>query len=164
MSVATVSAEGKPSSRIVLIKQFDERGFTWYTNYQRQGPAARAQPARGPAVLLARAGAAGAHRRHGGETTAAESDEYFSASLQSRSSAIASQQSAPIASRAALESNYEPWPPPSATPSRRARPTGAATACSRNASNSGRAAVRASTTASCTRGADGQWSMQRLQP
>jgi pyridoxamine 5'-phosphate oxidase len=33
MDVATVSAEGKPSSRIVLIKQFDERGFTWYTNY-----------------------------------------------------------------------------------------------------------------------------------
>ena len=32
MSVATVGADGKPSSRIVLIKQYDQRGFTWYTN------------------------------------------------------------------------------------------------------------------------------------
>ena len=30
MSLSTVSPDGKPSSRIVLIKQFDERGFTWY--------------------------------------------------------------------------------------------------------------------------------------
>jgi hypothetical protein len=27
---------GRPSSRIVLVKQFDERGFTWYTNYDSQ--------------------------------------------------------------------------------------------------------------------------------
>ena len=33
MSLATVGATGRPSSRIVLLKDFDERGFTWYTNY-----------------------------------------------------------------------------------------------------------------------------------
>jgi pyridoxamine 5'-phosphate oxidase len=36
MNVATVDADGKPTSRIVLIKQFDRRGFTWYTNYDSQ--------------------------------------------------------------------------------------------------------------------------------
>jgi pyridoxamine 5'-phosphate oxidase len=34
MSVATVGPGGRPSSRILLIKQFDERGFTWFTNYE----------------------------------------------------------------------------------------------------------------------------------
>lgn len=33
MTVATVSAEGQPSQRIVLLKQFDQRGFVFYTNY-----------------------------------------------------------------------------------------------------------------------------------
>jgi pyridoxamine 5'-phosphate oxidase len=36
MGVATVDERGRPSSRIVLVKQFDERGFTWYTNYDSQ--------------------------------------------------------------------------------------------------------------------------------
>ncbi len=34
MSLATVSAEGAPSVRIVLLKGFDENGFVFYTNYQ----------------------------------------------------------------------------------------------------------------------------------
>lgn len=33
MTLATVSAEGRPSARVVLLKGFDERGFTFYTNY-----------------------------------------------------------------------------------------------------------------------------------
>ncbi|TNE72755.1 pyridoxamine 5'-phosphate oxidase [bacterium] len=33
MSIATVSASGKPSNRVVLLKGFDERGFVFYTNY-----------------------------------------------------------------------------------------------------------------------------------
>ena len=32
MSVATVSAEGKPWQRMVLLKDFDQRGFVFYTN------------------------------------------------------------------------------------------------------------------------------------
>ena len=32
-SVSTVSAEGKPSSRVVLLKSWDEEGFVFYTNY-----------------------------------------------------------------------------------------------------------------------------------
>ncbi|NJN38390.1 MAG: pyridoxamine 5'-phosphate oxidase [Acaryochloridaceae cyanobacterium CSU_3_4] len=33
MTLATVSAEGKPSARIVLLKGVDQRGFVFYTNY-----------------------------------------------------------------------------------------------------------------------------------
>ncbi len=36
MSLATVSAEGKPSLRTVLLKTFDARGFVFYTNYHSQ--------------------------------------------------------------------------------------------------------------------------------
>src|SRR5690606_21222166 len=33
MTLATVGADLRPSSRIVLIKGYDERGIVWYTNY-----------------------------------------------------------------------------------------------------------------------------------
>lgn len=34
MTLATASADGFPSARIVLLKGFDERGFVFYTNYK----------------------------------------------------------------------------------------------------------------------------------
>jgi len=34
MALSTVDAEGQPSSRTVLLKGFDERGFVFYTNYE----------------------------------------------------------------------------------------------------------------------------------
>jgi pyridoxamine 5'-phosphate oxidase len=36
MTLATVTAEGKPAARIVLLKGFDEHGFVFYTNYESQ--------------------------------------------------------------------------------------------------------------------------------
>ncbi|WP_371188867.1 pyridoxamine 5'-phosphate oxidase [Thalassotalea maritima] len=33
MSVSTCSADGQPSSRMVLLKDFDQQGFVFYTNY-----------------------------------------------------------------------------------------------------------------------------------
>ena len=33
MSLSTVSSENKPSSRIVLLKDFNKNGFTFFTNY-----------------------------------------------------------------------------------------------------------------------------------
>jgi pyridoxamine 5'-phosphate oxidase len=33
MTVATVAADGQPSQRIVLLKQFNDRGFVFYTNF-----------------------------------------------------------------------------------------------------------------------------------
>ncbi|MEP7358745.1 MAG: pyridoxal 5'-phosphate synthase, partial [Anaerolineales bacterium] len=34
MTLATASAEGVPAARMVLLKDFDERGFVFYTNYE----------------------------------------------------------------------------------------------------------------------------------
>src|SRR4051812_34885054 len=34
MTLATASAEGVPSARIVLLKGFDERGFVFFTDYR----------------------------------------------------------------------------------------------------------------------------------
>lgn len=36
MTLATVTPEGKPDARIVLLKGFDENGFVFYTNYTSQ--------------------------------------------------------------------------------------------------------------------------------
>lgn len=36
MTVATATTEAKPSARMVLLKDFDERGFVFYTNYNSQ--------------------------------------------------------------------------------------------------------------------------------
>ena len=36
MTVATSTKEGAPSARVVLLKDFDERGFVFYTNYLSQ--------------------------------------------------------------------------------------------------------------------------------
>jgi pyridoxamine 5'-phosphate oxidase len=45
MTLATVGADGRPSTRIVLVKGFDERGIVWYTNYHsRKGQELAQQP------------------------------------------------------------------------------------------------------------------------
>src|SRR5690349_21854082 len=45
MTLATVGADGRPSTRIVLIKGYDERGIVWYTNYRsRKGRELAANP------------------------------------------------------------------------------------------------------------------------
>lgn len=45
MTVATVDEQGRPSARVVLLKDFDERGFVFYTNHQsRKGRHILARP------------------------------------------------------------------------------------------------------------------------
>ena len=109
MTLATVAADGRPSSRIVLVKQFDPRGFTWYTNYESKK--ARDLSDSSYAALLFFWSELERQVRIEGRverTAAEESDRYFrSRPLKSRLSAIASAQSAPIDSRAQLEANYE---------------------------------------------------------
>ncbi|MGE0311229.1 MAG: pyridoxamine 5'-phosphate oxidase [Lautropia sp.] len=34
MTLATVAADGRPSTRIVLLKDYDDRGLVWYTNFE----------------------------------------------------------------------------------------------------------------------------------
>ncbi|KAK4486089.1 hypothetical protein RD792_008757 [Penstemon davidsonii] len=36
MALSTTGKDGKPSSRMVLLKGFDKDGFVWYTNYESQ--------------------------------------------------------------------------------------------------------------------------------
>ena len=46
MTLATVGADGRPSTRIVLIKGCDERGIVWFTNYEsRKGRELAVHPA-----------------------------------------------------------------------------------------------------------------------
>lgn len=109
MSLSTVAANGRPSSRIVLVKQFDARGFSWYTNYDsKKGSDLRENSV---AALLFFWSELERQVRIEGRverTAPEESDRYFrSRPLKSRLSAIASHQSAPIASRAQLEQNYD---------------------------------------------------------
>jgi pyridoxamine 5'-phosphate oxidase len=108
MSVATVGANGRPSSRILLIKDFDARGFTWYTNYaSRKGCELEANPY---AALLFHWIPLERQVRIEGKVErvpAEESDAYFQVRpLKSRLGAIASSQSQPIASRSALEQRF----------------------------------------------------------
>ena len=109
MSLSTVAANSRPSSRIVLVKQFDARGFSWYTNYDsKKGADLRDNSY---AALLFFWSELERQVRIEGRverTAPDESDRYFrSRPLKSRLSAIASKQSAPIASRAQLEQNYD---------------------------------------------------------
>ncbi|NEX60545.1 pyridoxamine 5'-phosphate oxidase [Noviherbaspirillum galbum] len=108
MSVSTVSANGRPSSRILLIKDVDARGFTWFTNYDsRKGSELAQNP---HAALLFHWIPLERQVRIEGRVeriAAEESEAYFnSRPLGSRIGAIASAQSRPVADRAALEAKY----------------------------------------------------------
>ncbi|MFC5474483.1 pyridoxamine 5'-phosphate oxidase [Paraherbaspirillum soli] len=108
MSVATVGANGRPSSRILLIKEFDRRGFTWYTNYEsRKGEELHCHPY---AALLFHWVELERQVRIEGRVErvcAAESDAYFqSRPLNNRLGAITSRQSRPVSSRQILETNF----------------------------------------------------------
>jgi pyridoxamine 5'-phosphate oxidase len=105
MSVSTVGKNGRPSSRILLIKDVDVRGFTWFTNYNsRKGEDLQANPF--AALLFYWIELERQVRIEGRveRVSAAENDAYFySRPVKSQLGAIASSQSRPIDSRAALE-------------------------------------------------------------
>ena len=105
MALATADARGAPSARMVLLKQADERGFLFFSNYDsRKGRELASNPR---AALLFYWHELGRQVRIEGrvdETMREESDVYFaSRPLPSRRSAAASPQSRVVASRAALE-------------------------------------------------------------
>ncbi len=109
MSLATISAGGKPASRLVLLKGVDHGGFVFYTNYEsRKG---REISANSHAALLFGWLALERQVRIEGTLTrvsAQESDDYFATRpLGSRHAAIASPQSDTIANRAVLEARYD---------------------------------------------------------
>src|SRR6202007_3031322 len=107
MTLATVGADGRPSTRIVLIKGCDARGIVWFTNYDsRKGRELTAHPF--AALQFHWVELERVVRIEGRVETvsAEESDAYFrSRPLDSRIGAWASPQSEVISSRAVLVAN-----------------------------------------------------------
>lgn len=105
VAVATVGADGMPSLRMVLLKDVDDAGFVFYTNYESQ---------KGSEILAHPKAAMCFHwkslrrqvRVEGNveQVSAAEADAYFaSRPRDSRIGAWASDQSRPMAGRFELE-------------------------------------------------------------
>lgn len=107
-ALATASAEGAPSVRMVLVKAVGEDGFTFHTHHaSRKGRELAANPR---AALLFHWDALGRQVRLEGEAARvadAESDAYFATRPRGgRLAAWASRQSEPIAGRDALEAAF----------------------------------------------------------
>jgi pyridoxamine 5'-phosphate oxidase len=105
VAVATSTPQGAPSVRMVLLKQYDERGFVFFTNYEsRKGRELVANPR---AAMLFYWDPLGRQVRIEGpvqRTSAEESAAYVrSRARGSQLSALASPQSQPIDGRAWLE-------------------------------------------------------------
>lgn len=122
MVVSTADAHGRPSSRTVLLKVVDERGFVFNTNRRsRKGEQVAANPR--AALLFPWYGLQRQVQVEGAvERVAAEEDDAYFASRPhgSKLAAHASEQSAVIASRDALDARWreldERWPEGSEVP------------------------------------------------
>jgi len=109
MTLATATAAGVPSARIVLLKEVSGDGFVFYTNYEsRKGHELAANPQ--AALLFHWVELERQVRIEGvvGKVTGKESDEYYRVRpLGSRIGAWASIQSAVLQDRADLERKVE---------------------------------------------------------
>ena len=108
MNLATVDARGRPSSRIMLLKGIDPRGFVFYTNYaSRKGREMAANPVAALTFLWKELERQVRIEGTVEKVTAGESDEYFATRpLGSRVGAWASPQSETLASRDWLEQRW----------------------------------------------------------
>lgn len=113
MVLSTVDARGRPSSRVVLLRGFDVRGFVFYTNLDsRKGAEALGQQVAALNFYWPHLGEdLGRQVRVEGtveQVSDAEADAYFAGRpRESQIGAWASAQSAPIASREALLERVE---------------------------------------------------------
>ncbi len=105
MTLATVDERGRPAARIVLLKEIDDRGFVFFTNYHsRKGRDLAAHPY--AALVMFWEPLHRQVRIEGSieKVSADESDAYFATRPRgSQLGAIASPQSEPIATRDVLE-------------------------------------------------------------
>ncbi|MEM6752684.1 MAG: pyridoxamine 5'-phosphate oxidase [Cyanobacteria bacterium P01_C01_bin.38] len=109
MTVATTTPEGKPSARMVLLKDFDARGFVFYTNYNSHKAQELAENPQA-ALVFWWAELQRQIRIYGRveKISDSESDKYFySRPFSSRLGAWASNQSEVIESREVLEQQLE---------------------------------------------------------
>ena len=109
MTLATATASGVPSARIVLLKQIEDRGLVFFTNYlSRKGQEIANNPR--AALVLFWPTLERQVRVEGilETTTDAESDEYFATRpANSRLGAWASQQSSVLSGREELERRHQ---------------------------------------------------------
>jgi len=105
MTLATLDAEGMPDARIVLLKDVDARGFTFFSNQESaKGEQLWAHPS--AALVFHWKSMRRQVRVRGGveQVTPEEADAYFaSRARESRIGAWASDQSRPLDGRATLE-------------------------------------------------------------
>lgn len=108
MTLATASRDGKPSARVVLLKQADDEGFVFYTNYRSKKARELDENPRAALVLYwvqldRQVRVEGSVER----ISAAESDEYFATRPRdSQIGAIVSPQSEEIENRGFLEMRF----------------------------------------------------------
>ncbi|TBT96130.1 pyridoxamine 5'-phosphate oxidase [Propioniciclava tarda] len=107
MTLATVGADGRPSTRIVLVKTFDEAGIVFYTNYaSRKGVELAAHPLAALQFHWVELERVVRIEGRVEKVSDADSDAYFAVRpLDSRIGAWASPQSQVIGSRATLVAN-----------------------------------------------------------
>ncbi|MDO9625389.1 MAG: pyridoxamine 5'-phosphate oxidase [Pseudomonas sp.] len=105
MTLATVDAEGRPHCRVLLLKGLDERGFTFFSNYDSaKGEQLAARPFAAMTFFWPSLERQVRIEGRVERVTAAESDAYFQVRpLGSRLGAWASPQSQVIKDREALE-------------------------------------------------------------
>ena len=105
MSLATVDADGMPDVHVVLLKEVTPAGFVFFTNLKsNKGEQLSANPVAAMGFHWKSLRRQVRIRGTVARVTDAEADEYFSTrAAQSRISAIASDQSRPLADRAAFE-------------------------------------------------------------
>lgn len=109
IALSTVDSAGMPNVRMVLLKDIEQDGFVFYTNYQ-SAKAAELDSAQKAAFVMHWKSLRRQIRVRGNicREDGPKADEYFaSRSLKSRLGAWASQQSRPLGSRAVLMAEVE---------------------------------------------------------
>jgi pyridoxamine 5'-phosphate oxidase len=109
VTLATAGADGKPSARVVLLKEFDERGFVFYSNLESQkGKELKANPYAALCFYFPPLYQQVRVEGRVEQVSDADADAYFSTRPRgSQIGAWASQQSAPLASREQLEAEFK---------------------------------------------------------
>ena len=108
MTLATATEDGRPSARVVLLKQVDDDGFVFYTNY-RSAKAQELENNPRAALVFYWVGLDRQVRVEGAveRVSATKSDEYFrTRPRESQLGALASPQSEVIESREFLEQRF----------------------------------------------------------
>lgn len=109
MTLSTVGADYRPSARVVLLKQYDQNGFVFFSNYQsKKGQQIKANPFVALTFWWEKLGRQIRIQGRIEPVSAKVSDEYFySRSRSSQIAAIVSSQSSVLKDLTQLQTDYE---------------------------------------------------------